>query len=145
MSLVKYHNNSNKALNHFFDNFFNRNLTDVVGTDFSYTQAATNVVETDEAYRLEVVAPGLECENFNIQLEENQLSISAKRKAQKMEEGTTYKRREFNFTSFKRSFELPETVDVTAITANYEDGILMVQLPKKESAKPIPPRQIDVN
>jgi HSP20 family protein len=112
-----------------FEKFFN----DAVGldTDSKYTVPAVNVVENEKGYVLEVAAPGVKKEAFKIALEEDILTISAENKEEKEETTDKYKSKEFNYTAFKRSFRLSPEVDSDAISANYQDGVLYVQVPKK--------------
>ena len=106
---------------------------------FSGTMPATNIVETDNSFVLEVAAPGLQKEDFDIQIEQALLTVKVEKQTQT--EGETkaqneqYKRREFNFTAFKRSFRLGKNIDTERIEARYEQGILRVDLPKKENTQ----------
>jgi HSP20 family protein len=126
--------------NGFFDEFFNRGLGEFVGNDVQYYQPAVNVTETDHAFKLELAAPGFEKQHFTLNVENGHLTVTAKRE-EKTEEGdivkSRYLRREFRYESFKRSFKLPNTVNQDAISAVYENGILNIELPKKEEAKPL--------
>lgn len=115
-----------------------------VNTGFQEQRPLVNVVEHAGEFKLEVAAPGLKKEDFKISVEKDQLIVSAKREQETEETKDNYSRREFNFTSFKRSFYLPETVNTEAIAANYEDGILSLTLPKKEEAKEKGPRLVEV-
>lgn len=145
MSLVKY--NSEKGLGSFdnlFDTFFNNNLTDVIGSDNNTSQASVNVIETDDDYRIEIAAPGLGKDDFDVTIEDNSLTISAEVEKEEGESTDKYTRREFNYSSFKRSFNLPDTVNAENISAGYESGILTLTLPKREEAKPQPARKIDI-
>ncbi|HOS49694.1 MAG TPA: Hsp20/alpha crystallin family protein [Bacteroidia bacterium] len=92
--------------------------------------------ESDTAYTLELAAPGLAKEDFKIRVEENTLTISGEKKQEQNEKTEKYSRKEFSFTSFTRSFTLPENVNMEGIQANYNHGIMMVVLPKTEPAKP---------
>lgn len=97
---------------------------------------AVNIVETEDAYHLEMQAPGRKKENFTLQLENDQLTLGYEDSTQT--ENTQYKtvRREFSVTNFKRVFNLGDTVNAEGIAAKYEDGLLKVYLPKKEEVKP---------
>jgi HSP20 family protein len=132
-------------LSNVFDEFFNRSLSDIVGSDFTFTQPSVNIVENDDFFNVEVAAPGLKKEDFNVEVNKNNLTISA-RKEEEKEETTEGKvtRSEFNYSSFTRSFYLPETVDADKITATYHEGILRLQLPKKEEAKVKAPTTIKI-
>ena len=136
MSLIKYNPFAQKSMGNFFDDFFNRDVTDFFGSDFSRSTPSVNVVETENSYRVEVAAPGLEKKDFEVSLDNGFLTISAKKEHQEeVKEGDKYMRREFNFSSFTRSFQLPDTVKADDIAANYENGVLKITLPKKEEAK----------
>lgn len=107
------------------------------GTQYNQTAVPpVNVKETDTAFTLELVAPGLKKENFNIEIDKDLLTISSEIKAENTEEQEgKFTRREFRSASFKRSFKLPENVKAEDINASYQDGILTVSLPKKEEAQ----------
>ena len=94
-----------------------------------------NISETGTAYNLEVVAPGFEKADFKINLEENVLTISAEKKEESKEENKKQIRKEYNYRSFKRSFTIDEKIDVSAIDATYVNGVLTLNLPKKEIVK----------
>lgn len=126
------------------DEFFNRSIGDIIGADLLQNQPSVNIFETTDNFRMEFAAPGLEKENFQVSIDKGYLTVSAS-KEQKEEESTgKYKRREFNFTSFKRSFQLPETIDSNAINAVYENGLLVVTLPKLPEAKTEQSRVIQI-
>ena len=126
--------------NGFFDELLNRGIGDFVGNDHQFSQPSVNVTETDQAFKLALAAPGFEKQNFELNVENGQLVITAKRE-EKTEEASTEKvrflRREFRYESFKRSFKLPNTVNQDLISAVYDNGILNIEIPKKEEAKPI--------
>ena len=95
-----------------------------------------NIRETDKTYELEVVAPGLRKEDFNLQLTGDALTVSFEHKEQENEkEGNRWLRREYRSRSFLRTFTLDETVDAGKATARYENGVLWLTLPKKEQAQ----------
>ena len=126
--------------NGFFDELFNRGIGEFVGNDIQHSHPAVNVSETDDLFKVELAAPGFEKQHFALNVENGQLTVTAKRE-EKTEETSTDKnrflRREFRYESFKRSFKLPNTVNQDSISAVYENGILNIELPKKEEAKPI--------
>lgn len=93
---------------------------------------ASNVKESDENYTIELAAPGLDKADFKIKLDERVLSISSEKKVENNNESERYTRKEFQYNTFKRSWNLPETVDTDSISANYSNGILSVVLPKKQ-------------
>ncbi len=104
-----------------------------------------NIIEEKNQYRLEVAAPGLDKEDFKIDLHNDILTLSAEKKQEKEEKDKKYLRREFNYCSFKRSFTLPDFVDVDKIEAKHKNGILTVILPKKEEAKEKEPKTIKID
>ena len=123
-----------------FENIFQvfpgRSLFDFNG-DFPGWNLATriptvNIMETEKEFRMEMAAPGLEKKDFHITVENNMLTISCEKKEENMEKKENYTRREFSFNSFKRSFNLPENSLPEKIDARYENGLLMIMLPKKE-------------
>ncbi|MBF01394.1 Hsp20/alpha crystallin family protein [Flavobacterium coralii] len=116
------------------------------GTQFNRMIAPVNIKETDESYTVELMAPGMKKEDFNIEIDNDLLTISAEVKSEKNEqEEGKYTRREFSYSSFKRAFTLPESVKEDDINASYQDGILRIALPKKEEALPKPKRLIDIS
>jgi HSP20 family protein len=132
MTITKYNpgfpvRNSLSAL---VDDFFNKNLGEFVGTDFALSRPSVNIKEGEQEYSIEVAAPGLEKEDFNIQIENDQLKISAQKSAKQEEKTEKYTRREFNFSSFTRTFALPENINQEQIKASYDKGVLTLQLPK---------------
>ncbi|WP_109437115.1 Hsp20/alpha crystallin family protein [Aquimarina sp. AU119] len=108
---------------------------------------AVNVKETDEDFYVELAAPGLSKEDFNIELDNDVLTISSETKSEKetSENKGKYTRKEFSYSTFKRSFSLPDTVEGTGIEASYENGVLLVTIPKKEEAKIQPKRLIEIS
>lgn len=136
MKLVKYNPLATaSSVDSLINDFFNRNLGHFVGGDDPLSTPAVNVIESDSGYRLEIAAPGLEKGDFSINLDKNLLTIAAS-KEQENEEKQDDKivRREFSYSSFKRTFTLPENVKTEAIAASYDKGVLFVTLPKKEEA-----------
>lgn len=117
-------------LNDFFadDDFF--------GRSWNRNTPAVNVKEEDDAYHIEVVAPGYQKGDFNVEVDEGMLKISAHHEAQTNNDDERYSIKEYHRASFERSFRLPEEkVNVEKIKGKYEDGILIIQLPKKEEKK----------
>ena len=146
MTLLK---RNNQYLPSFWDNFFSRDLMDWGNSNFSSTDTtlpAVNVKENDEAFEIEVAAPGMTKNDFRISMENNLLTISSEKKEErKEEEKGRFTRREFSYQSFQRSFTVPESlVEGDKIAAKYCDGILCITLPKKEEVKPKPAREISI-
>ncbi len=117
----------------FFENdfpTFGSSLNKWIGT----TIPSANIKETNDNFLIELAAPGSQKEDINIDLDNDVLTISSEQKEEKTEEKDNYTRREFNYSSFSRSFYLPEIADSEKISAEYKDGILNITIPKKESA-----------
>lgn len=135
------------VVNHNFDQLFNQLLNvpaqKVVNRKAVAQRPAVNVIEADDHFRIDVAAPGLNKEDFKVEVENDTLTISAK-KEEVATEGETFTRREFKYLEFERQFHLPETIDVNQITATMKNGILSLNLAKKEEAKELPPRKIDI-
>jgi HSP20 family protein len=106
---------------------------------------AVNIAETENEFHVELATPGLKKDDFKINVEKDQLTISTDKKAEAAEEvdAKKYNRKEFNYNAFTRTFTLPESADQANIQAEYTDGILFVTIAKKEEAK-IQVREISV-
>ncbi|MCU4157172.1 Hsp20/alpha crystallin family protein [Carboxylicivirga sp. A043] len=145
MTLVRFNNRypqSGSLLNHFFGNEFLNDSNFLKGGQY-FNTPKVNIKETDEAFAIEVAAPGFDKKDFNIELDNNILTIEAAKETKKEEK--QYSHYEFNYGSFKRSFTLPkDKLKESKIEAKYENGILNIALPKKEEAKPKPKRLIDI-
>jgi HSP20 family protein len=118
----------------FFDDFFGKEIFGYNPNNFAKTTPAVNVKEDDKQFILEVAAPGLQKEHFNVAVEDGILTISAETKSEKTEsnEDAKFTRKEFSYSTFKRSFTLDEeSVDADNIVAKYENGILNIAIPKK--------------
>lgn len=130
----------------YFNGFFNDLMEDFISTNFARnTVPAVNIAETDNGFNIELAAPGLKKEDFRINVDNNVLSISAEVKKETEQKGTSFSRKEFVYNSFKRNFNLPDQVAQSDISASYENGILAINLPKVEAAKPKPATEIKVS
>ena len=120
-----------KSMNRVLDNFFN--VGDLIGSDFAMNIPSVNVMETESGFKLELAAPGVAKEDLNIEIEKDRLIVSSS-KEQESEESVEgrYTRKEFNYSAFSRSFYLPKTIDKDAISADYDMGVLIINLPKRE-------------
>lgn len=103
----------------------------------------TNVIENETDYVLQLAVPGMNKEHFSINVEKDILTLSAGNEGNTNQD-VNFLRREFDYATFTKSFTLPEDVDSDKISASYENGILTINLGKKESAIPQPPRKIEV-
>lgn len=142
-----YSNQNFPSLSSWLDEVFNRDLPSVLTSNFNtgITLPKVNIKETDEAYIVEMAVPGLKKSDFQIDIDNQLLSISTESKEESEHKEENYTRREFGYSSFKRTFNLPETVNDDKINASYENGILNIHLPKKEEAKRKPSRSIKIS
>ena len=136
MTLVKVNNPISKTFDGLMNEIFNE-----LPVNFGKTVRenvlgfpAVNILEKEEAYHIQVAAPGMEKTDFAIKIDADLLTISTINKEEKIEENVKQIRKEFSLKSFKRSFTIDEKIDVANISAQYEKGILNVVLPKKVTA-----------
>lgn len=136
MTLIK--SNGQKAVRTLLSDFFDTekfftspffNTTDLL--------PAVNVTDNEKDYGIELAAPGLKKDDFKISVENGRLNISAEREEKEEEKKKNYTRREFSYTSFSRSFTLPENANEDKIDAKYENGVLKISLAKKTPAAPL--------
>lgn len=145
MTLIKRTNNFFPSV---FDDFFGREW---LGTEADLvsqrTLPAVNIRETEGSFEVDLSSPGLNKNDFKIEVEDNQLTISYEKEETNENTGDegNYRRREFHYSNFKRSFSLPKIVHSDKIKAKYEDGILKLTIPKKEEAKQKPTRVIEIS
>jgi HSP20 family protein len=104
---------------------------------------AVNVSETDEAFVLEVAAPGMERKDFDVEVDKNVLNIRFKKEETKDTEEKNYTRKEYSYNAFARSFRLPENAKLEAVDATYNNGVLEISVPKFE-ATPSEKRAISI-
>jgi len=147
MSLIK--RNEANWLPSVFDDMFK---TDWLGGTTNVNSIGTsipavNIQETDDNFMVEVAAPGKTRDDFNIELDNDILTISSeeKKETETTEKNGKYTRKEFSYSNFKRAFSLPETVQNEKISASYENGVLHINLPKKEEAKVQAKRMIEIS
>lgn len=136
MSLIKFNKRLpwfNTDISDFFDS--EDFLRDNFWTKSMVQQPALNIKESDKGFEIELAAPGLSKKDFDVTIDNGYLNISGKKSEEKEEKENDYTRREFNYTSFKRSLLLPENVKEEEIKANYDNGILKLTLAKREEAK----------
>ena len=142
MTLVKFNHKPNNTLMPGFNDVFDSIFNDTFFCDRMVARVpAVNISETAESYHLELAAPGLKKQDFKISLDRKVLNISVEQQNESSEEGKRFSRKEFSYSSFVRSFTLPDLADQSRIEAAYEDGVLKVDIAKKEEAK-IASRQI---
>lgn len=144
MTMLKINRNNQMPsvlLNTFFDDFFGKeNFAKYAST---LTVPSVNVSESQDSFQIELAAPGYNKEDFQVSIENKVLKVSAERK-QQSEDGLKHIIKEYHYSSFERSFNLPETILQEGIQAKYENGILQLVLPKKEEAKQVGPKTIAI-
>jgi HSP20 family protein len=137
MTLVKVNNPINRSFDGLMNELFNE-LPATFGKAMRedvLNFPPVNIVEKNDAYHIELAAPGMDKADFNVKLENNLLTISTEKKEEKTAENEKMIRREFTYKAFKRSFTVDEKIDAAGISAKYENGILKLELPKKEVIK----------
>ncbi len=142
MTLLQTNSNLFPSL---MDTFFNDDWNIKLPTS-RVSSPSVNIVENKNDFQLTFAIPGMNKKDFKIEVENDCLIVSSnitKKKEEKDDEGN-FTHREFYYDSFKRSFSLPETVDKEKIGANYENGLLLITLPKTEAALPQPKREIEI-
>ncbi len=126
------------------DEFFGKDLLSDFNFQTGVSMPSVNILETNEEFKLEVAAPGLSKDDFKIDLHNNVLTISSEKEVKNETQDEKILRREFSYSSFRRSFTLPTSVNVESIKAAHKEGILVISIPKKEEAKEKPVRQITI-
>lgn len=146
MTLVKLNSDNKKknALMPGFNDVFDSIINDTFFSDRLLTRVpAVNISESPDHFHLELAAPGLNKDDFKLNLERNVLSIAVEQHTKDQQNQKHFTKREYSYTSFVRSFSLPESADENGIQAKYENGILTIEIPKREEAKTIS-RQIEI-
>lgn len=136
MSLIKFNHRMpwfDTELSQFFDT--NDLFKDDFWTRAINSQPALNIKETDDEFEIELAAPGLEKNDFQVSIEDGYLNITAEKTVTEEEKSENYTRKEFNYNTFKRKLLLPDTVKQEDVKATYIDGILKLALLKKPEAK----------
>ena len=135
MTLVKF-NNKTRNTAPYFNNVFDSLFSDALNKNYGVNKVPNvNIYEGETEYKIELAAPGLTKEDFKIDLKKDNLSIWAEKKAEEGAVQKDYSRKEFEYSSFARSFVLPEGVDADKISAEYVNGILNITIGKKDEAK----------
>jgi HSP20 family protein len=151
MTLVATKKRNGRLFPRIMDDFFNndRFLLDFSSTlpevNFLNVLPEANIVESQKAYQIELAAPGLDKKDFNIEMKNGMLTISAEKEEETKSEDKNYISREFSYSSLYRSFVLPDNLLIEKIDAKYENGVLKLKLPKSEVSVSEPIKQIKVN
>jgi len=144
MSLVKFNNSIIPSVfDHFFDSPWS--YAPVYQEGKAKSVPATNIKEDETCYSIELAVPGLNKEDIKINLDNDRLTISAEQEEKNETNAEGYTRKEFSYSSFSRTFTLPEnSIENDNVSAEYKNGILFVTLPKREELKPKPAREINI-
>ena len=139
MRIVKYNNNNvfPSLINEFFNDDFGMNFL-----NRSHSVPSVNSVENNDSFEIDLAVPGMKKEDFTIELNDNVLVISSE--TSNTMENDKMRLNEFNFSSFQRSFRVPDSVDLDKIKANYKNGILKIKLPKRKESISKPNRVINI-
>ncbi|TNE68589.1 Hsp20/alpha crystallin family protein [bacterium] len=133
MTLVRFKRDLMPTFDSLFDNFFDTPVSDLFSDSLNIRQIpAVNIKETETDFIVELAAPGLKKDDFKISLDKDVLTVSSEKEAENKEEKEGYMRREFSYSSFKRSFTLPEKANRESVRANYEHGVLSIVIAKTE-------------
>jgi len=132
MTLIKYGRPGRNLVGRQFSDIMDEFFNEAVATRDSSFTPDINISETDNKLSIEVEIPGMKKEDINIGIENGALTISGERKNKSEEEGRKYHRVETHFGTFERSFQLPDNVDEESVEATYADGILQIDINKKE-------------
>jgi HSP20 family protein len=138
MSTKALTRNGSETLPTVFDDFFRPwnewfNTGNVFGRTLNVP--AVNITDNKDDFLVSLAVPGMKKDDFNIDVNGNMLTISCENEGEKEDKTSKYTRKEYNYSSFSRSFTLPEEVNKEKIDARYQDGVLKLSLPKKEEAK----------
>ena len=139
MRIVKYNNNNvfPSLINEFFNDDFGMNFL-----NRSHSVPSVNSLENNDSFEIDLAVPGMKKEDFNIELNDKVLVISSE--TSNTMENDKMRLNEFNFSSFQRSFRIPDSVDHDKIKANYKNGILKIKLPKRKESISKPNRLINI-
>ena len=132
------------TLSSWMENWFNNDMYTPFGNTTNWNLPKVNILESDDKFILEVYAPGLAKSDLNVKLDNDLLTISSEMGDQELPENMRYTRREFGHIAFERTFTIPETVDGSKISADYNNGVLSISMPKIEEARRKPVRSISI-
>lgn len=141
MNLIRFNQHPVSMLNEMMEGF-DRNW--LRSSETRPMMPAVNISEKEDDFMLELAVPGMQKSDFKINLDNNVLTISSEKEDESEEKTEKYSRREFCYSSFSRSFTLPKSINFDKIKADYKDGVLKVNLPKREDAKVALNRQIEI-
>lgn len=147
MTLVKHRTNRPSLFNSFFDEFASKEGFFPAGINLADRgfRPSVNISNSEKSFGLEFAVPGFEKKDFSITAKDGMLVVKAEKSAENKVEKKDYTRREFRYSSFERSFSIPENVNTDAIQAKYENGILHIELPKMEKPELETGRMIEIS
>jgi HSP20 family protein len=132
------------SLSNTWEDFFGRDITNLPSWRAGTSMPAVNIEDKPDKFLVHLAVPGMKRDDFKIELQNGLLTVSSEKEETHEDKAENFTRREFSYQSFKRSFTLPESVKADKIDAKYVDGILTINLPKREEAKMQPTRQIEI-
>jgi HSP20 family protein len=132
------------SLSNTWEDFFGRDITNLPSWRTGMSMPAVNIEDKPDKFLVHLAVPGMKRDDFKIELQNGLLTVSSEKEETHEDKAENFTRREFSYQSFKRSFTLPESVKADKIDAKYVDGILTINLPKREEAKVQPTRQIEI-
>jgi HSP20 family protein len=148
MTLIKFQNPRAKK---FFESDamfpgFGNAFDNFLKMDYNYGESvpSVNVTENEKEYHMEYLVPGFKKDEIKVALEQNVLTVKAEKKTETTEEQKRYTRKEFSFSSFKRSFTMPDNIDADKMVARHEHGILNIVIPKKMEEKKNALKEIEI-
>jgi len=152
MTLIKFQNHADASTaKKFFESDamfpgFGNAFDNFLKMDYNYGESvpSVNVTENEKAYQMEYLVPGFKKDEIKVALEQNVLTVTAEKKTETTDEQKRYTRKEFSFSTFKRSFTLPENIDTDRMLAKHEHGILNVTIPKKVEEKNTSSKEIEI-
>jgi len=127
------------------DVFGKDTLTNFFENQTTVSLPAVNVLENKDGFRVEIAVPGMDKSDYKLDINHNCLTISSEKKTATLESDEKYLRREFSLHTFRRSINLPDTVDTDKIKANQNNGILTIFIPKKDEEKVKSKREIIID
>ena len=145
MNLIRFNKHAQpRSFSNLLDDFFNKSFPEMINSDFHWNSPSTNILETDNGFEIELAVPGINKEDINIRVEKDHLIVESNKTAEQTEgdENSKFRRREFSYSAFRKSFYLNDKIDPNKISAKYENGVLNINLEKKDEAKVKEPKTI---
>jgi HSP20 family protein len=133
MTLIKFNKNANRSFAPVFPSLLNEMMEDLRLNNGGSALPAVNISESESGFHIDLSIPGFGKEEITISLDENNLIVTGEKNEEKVDQEKRFTRKEFSHQNFKRTFTLPENVNEDAIAAKFENGILKLELPKKEN------------